>query len=131
MAHVSPATARELDHLIAEITTDSNGDDEALSSFEVAFENDVRFPLSGTVVGEDVQVLSVGVADGRRELIATVRGPRFGTASPCSTSTSPEMPTPCGWSMRTAAGSAHDGAQDNGLGDRVRCRAGRRALAPP
>ena len=71
MAHVSSATARELDHLIAEITTDSNGDDEALSSFEVAFENDVRFPLSGTVVGEDVQVLSVGVADGRRELIAT------------------------------------------------------------
>jgi len=71
MAHVSSAAARELDHLIAEITTDSNGDDEALSSFEVAFENDVRFPLSGTVVGEDVQVLSVGVADGRRELIAT------------------------------------------------------------
>lgn len=71
MAHVSSATARELDDLIAEITTDCNGEDEALSGFEVAFENDVRFPLSGTVVGEDVQVLSVGLGHGRRELIAT------------------------------------------------------------
>jgi len=121
MAHVSSATARELDHLIAEITTDSNGDDEALSSFEVAFENDVRFPLSGTVVGEDVQVLSVGVADGRRELIATCQRAalRYRVALLDVDLTG------------TAAGSGHDGAQDNGLGDRVRCRAGRRALAPP
>ena len=36
MAHVSSATTRELDDLIAEITTDCNGEDEALSSFEVA-----------------------------------------------------------------------------------------------
>lgn len=71
MAHMSSATARELDDLIAEITMDSNGEDEALSGFAVAFENDVRFPVSGTVVGEDVQVLSIGLADGRRELIAT------------------------------------------------------------
>jgi len=71
MARVSSPTARELDDLIAEITMDSNGEEEALSGFEVAFENDVRFPLSGTVVGEDVQVLSVGLGHGRRELIAT------------------------------------------------------------
>jgi len=49
---------------------DSNGEDEALSGFEVAFENDTRFPLSGTVVGEEVEVLSVGLNHGRRELIA-------------------------------------------------------------
>lgn len=71
MAHMSSATARELDDLIAEIIVDSNGEDEALSGFAVAFENDVRFPISGTVVDENVEVLSVGLADGRRELIAT------------------------------------------------------------
>lgn len=71
MGDGASATPRELDELIAEITVDANGEDEALSSFEVAFENDVRFPVSGTVVGEAVQVLSVGIGDGRRELIAT------------------------------------------------------------
>ncbi len=44
MADVSSATARELDELIAEITMDSNGEDEALSGFEVAFENDRSLP---------------------------------------------------------------------------------------
>ncbi len=65
------SVARDLDDLIAEITVDCNGDDEALASFEVAFDNDVRFPLPATVVGEDVRVLSVGLVDGRPELIAT------------------------------------------------------------
>lgn len=71
MAYLSSATTRELDDLIAEITVDCSGEDEAISGFEVAFENDIRFPLSGAVVGEDVSVLSVGLGHGRRELIAT------------------------------------------------------------
>lgn len=71
MANGSSATDRELDELIAEITVDANGEDEALAGFEVAFDNDIRFPLAGTVIGEAVQVLSVGMADGRQELIAT------------------------------------------------------------
>jgi len=61
----------ELDELIAEITVDCHDDDEALLGFEVAFDEQVRFPVSGTVVGEDVQVISVGRGDGRRELVAT------------------------------------------------------------
>lgn len=70
MIHL-PSAAPDLDDVIAEITMDANGEDEALSGFEVAFDDEVRFPISGTVIGEDVQVLSVGVADGRPELIAT------------------------------------------------------------
>lgn len=70
MTHV-PSAASDLDDLIAEITMDANGEGEGLSGFEVAFDDEVRFPLSGTVIGGDVEVLSVGVADGRRELIAT------------------------------------------------------------
>ncbi len=61
----------ELDDLIAEITIDCNGDDESLMGFEVAFEDQVSFPIPGTVVGEDVQVVSAGRSDGRRELVAT------------------------------------------------------------
>lgn len=62
--------ALELDDLISEITVDCYDDDEALMGFEAAFD-EVRFPVSGTVVGEDVQVISVGRGDGRRELVAT------------------------------------------------------------
>ncbi len=61
----------ELDSLIAELTIDCYGEHEALSAFENAFDQDARFPLRGSVVGEDVEVLSVAVNDGRRELIAT------------------------------------------------------------
>ncbi len=62
---------KQLDDLIAEITVDCHDDDEALMGFEIAFEEQVRFPVSGTVVGDDVQVISVGRGDGRRELVAT------------------------------------------------------------
>lgn len=39
--------------------------------FENAFDEDARFPCPGTVVGEDVQVLSVNRASNRDEPIAT------------------------------------------------------------
>lgn len=61
---------RGLDELIAEITVDAYDEDEQLMGFENAFDEEVGFPLSGAVVGEDVEVLSVGRRDGRRELIA-------------------------------------------------------------
>jgi hypothetical protein len=63
--------ARELDELITEITVDAYGEDEALTGFEVAFDDLASFPVAGTVVGEEVEVLSVAVAHGRRELVAS------------------------------------------------------------
>lgn len=39
--------------------------------FENAFDEEAGLPRPGTVVGEDVQVLSVATHTGRRELIAT------------------------------------------------------------
>ncbi|MDQ6745719.1 MAG: calcium-binding protein [Actinomycetota bacterium] len=61
----------ELDSLIEEITVDSHDEDEQLMGFEAAFDDDANFPCSGTVVGEEVQVLSISRADSRHELIAT------------------------------------------------------------
>ena len=60
----------ELDNLIAEITVDCYDEDEQLTAFENAF-YDARFPCFGTVIGEEVEVLSVGMSNGRQELIAT------------------------------------------------------------
>jgi hypothetical protein len=59
----------ELDSLIDEITVDCHDEDEQLSAFENAF-YDATFPCGGAVIGEEVDVLSVGIVDGRRELIA-------------------------------------------------------------
>ena len=64
-------TDPELDSLIAEITIDCYDEDEALSAFENAFDEDASFPIPAVVVGENIDVLSVGTSDGRRELIAT------------------------------------------------------------
>ena len=61
----------ELDNLIDEITIDSHDEDEQLMGFEAAFDEDATFPCPGTVVGEEVEVLSVSRGDNRRELIAT------------------------------------------------------------
>lgn len=64
-------TDPELDSLIAEITTDCHDEDEALSAFENAFDDEASFPIRATVVGEKIEVLSVGTRNSRRELIAT------------------------------------------------------------
>lgn len=61
----------ELDSLIAEITIDCHDEDEALSAFENAFDEEASFPIPAVVVGEDIEVLSVGISNGRRKLIAT------------------------------------------------------------
>lgn len=60
----------ELDSLIAEITVDCYDEDEVLTAFENAF-YDARLPCPATVIGEDVEVLSVSTSDSRRELLAT------------------------------------------------------------
>ena len=61
----------ELDGLIDEITVDCYDEDERLTGFEAAFDEDASFPCPGTVVGEQVEGLHVGQRDGRHELIAT------------------------------------------------------------
>ena len=63
----------DLDDLITEITTDCYDEDEQLQAFENAFDEDGHFPCPGTVVGQDVEVLSAGTNASRRELIATCR----------------------------------------------------------
>ena len=72
----------ELDRLIDEITVDAYDEDEQLTGFENAFDEDATFPCPGTVVGEEVEVLSVAVGDHRRELIATCKrgGRRYDVA---------------------------------------------------
>lgn len=60
----------ELDDLIDEITVDAHDEDEQLMGFEVAFEEDASFLCRGTVIGEEVEVLSVSRGDGRAELVA-------------------------------------------------------------
>lgn len=67
----SSQTDPELDSLIAEITIDCYGENEALSAFENAFDDEAPFPIPATVVDEDIEVLSIGTRNGRRELIAT------------------------------------------------------------
>ena len=62
---------RDLDDVIAEITIDCYDEDEQLQGFENAFDEDATLPCPGTVVGEAVEVLRVGQADNRRELVAT------------------------------------------------------------
>ena len=68
---MSPRRNSELDSLIAEITVDCHNDDEQLTAFEAAFDNDATLPCPGNALGEEVRVISIGMANGRRELIAT------------------------------------------------------------
>jgi hypothetical protein len=70
---VSPRrrTDPALDSLIAEITVDCNNEDEQLAAFANSFDEDANFPCPGTVIGENVEVLSVSTKNNRRELIAT------------------------------------------------------------
>lgn len=70
---MSPARKADpdLDTLIDEITVDAYDEDEQLQGFVNAFDEDANFPCPGTVIGEDVAVLSVSVKNHRRELIAT------------------------------------------------------------
>jgi hypothetical protein len=68
---MSPRRDSELDSLIADITVDCYNEDEQLTAFEAAFDNDATLPCPGRVMGEEVSVISIGVANRRRELMAT------------------------------------------------------------
>src|ERR1700683_2743351 len=71
---MSPRKAgSDLDRLIEEIIIDAYDEDEQLMGFEVAFDEGADFPCPGTVVGEEVEVISVSVKNHRRELIATCK----------------------------------------------------------
>jgi hypothetical protein len=60
---MSPRQAdAELDSLIDEITVDCHDEDEQLTGFEAAFDEDASFPCPGTIIGEDVDVLSVSTS---------------------------------------------------------------------
>ncbi len=61
----------DLDALIDEITADANDEDEVLMGFEGFFDEQAHFPCSGTILGENINVLSVAADDDRRELVAT------------------------------------------------------------
>jgi hypothetical protein len=61
----------ELDELIADILIDAYDHDEALMGFENAFDEAGCFPCPGTVIDQDIEILSVAAANGRQELIAT------------------------------------------------------------
>lgn len=60
----------ELDRLIEEITVDCYNDAEQLTAFECAFQ-EIELPVPGTVVGEEVTVLAIGLPGDRWELVAT------------------------------------------------------------
>lgn len=64
-------TDPKLDSLISEITVDCYDEDEALSAFENAFDEETSFPIPARVVGQNIQILSISTTNGRRELIAT------------------------------------------------------------
>ncbi|HVC68956.1 MAG TPA: calcium-binding protein [Acidimicrobiales bacterium] len=72
---MSPARKADsdLDRLIDEIIVDAYDEDEQLMGFEVAFDEGADFPCPGTVVGEEVEVVSVSVKNHRRELVATCK----------------------------------------------------------
>ncbi|HVC71291.1 MAG TPA: calcium-binding protein [Acidimicrobiales bacterium] len=72
---MSPARKADsdLDQLIDEIIVDAHDEDEQLMGFENAFDEEADFPCPGTVVGEEVEVLSVSVKNHRRELIVTCK----------------------------------------------------------
>jgi hypothetical protein len=79
---MTPRRPSDLKALIEEITVDCNDDDEELMGFENAFDEQAHFPCPGTVIGEDVTVISVATKNGRRELLATCEyhGHRYGLA---------------------------------------------------
>jgi hypothetical protein len=64
-------TDPELNSLIAEITVDCYDEDEALTGFENAFDEEPTFPIPATPIGQPIKILAIGTRNGRREPIAT------------------------------------------------------------
>ena len=100
MSSARPST-NELDALIEEVTVDTYNDSEQLTAFETAFDEVARFPCHGTVIGEDVEVLSLTVDDDRGELVATCRRAGCPYKVHCKRSTCAPTPTRFGCSPPT------------------------------
>ena len=64
----------QIDELLEEILVDAYGDDEQLSSFEMAFERAARFPFAARIAGIAVDVVKVEYdGEERRGLVALCR----------------------------------------------------------
>ncbi len=63
----------ELDSLLWEITVDAKDEDEVMMGFEGFFDEQASFPCRGRVIGQEVELTSIGIAENRPELIATCR----------------------------------------------------------
>ena len=105
---MSPHHNSELDSIIADITVDCYNDDEQLTAFEAAFDNDATLPCPGRAIGEEVSVISIGMANGRRELMATCRPRAVATKWLSSTSNSTRIRQPAHSLPPTGAGIAAD-----------------------
>lgn len=69
-----PVATADLDELIEEIIVDAYGDDEQLWAFRQAFEDAIRWPADGFVVGAPVAVLKIDYdGSSRRGLTAQCR----------------------------------------------------------
>jgi len=66
-------TDEDLDNLLWEITVDCKDEDEVMMGFEGFFESEASFPWHGSVIGEEIEVMSLGTAENRPELMATCK----------------------------------------------------------
>jgi hypothetical protein len=66
-------TDEELENLLWEITVDCKDEDEVMMGFEGFFESEASFPWRGSVIGEEIEVMSLGIAENRPELMATCK----------------------------------------------------------
>lgn len=105
----------ELDNLIHEITVDPHDLDEQLMGFEAAFDEDATFPCPGTIVGEDIEVLSVNAAIPAASRSQPANAPQGNTRSRCSTSASRPTQPPNGCWPHTAGGWAPEGDPNHEL----------------
>ncbi len=63
----------KLERRIEEATVDAYGSAEQATGFNTMIEEHVRFPFMAKAIGEDVEVLSIDVANEGEELVAECR----------------------------------------------------------
>jgi RNase P/RNase MRP subunit POP5 len=66
-------TFADLDDLVADITVDAYGDDEAQTAFLEVFTGEVTVPGAATVLGVAVEVVGFDFRDARRGIVARCR----------------------------------------------------------
>ena len=73
MPRRKPTALDDLDELVAAITVDAYGDDEAQSAFLEVFNQEVRSPTAATVLGIAVELIVFDYQDERRGIVARCR----------------------------------------------------------